>query len=325
MKAIIVSEFGSADVLKYVDMDLPILKASDVLVRVEKTSVNYADVKTRYGNKGGGKLPFIPGLDAAGVIEKVGQDVQHLQVGQRVVCFPSSGSYAEYAVADERLVFPIPDELEMEVAAACPTVSFLSYKLLADIARMEKGERVLIHSAAGGVGTTAIQIAKLLGAGLVIGTVGSEEKMAAALEAGADYVICYEKEDFAQKVNGITNGHGVNIILDSLAGTFTEKSFECLAPYGRLVQFGNSSGKAGGVKTTDLHASCRSVLGYSLGTTRKLRPETLKETAQHVFHFLANGQLKIHIGHQFSLEEAADAHRLIESRKSTGKILLNVL
>lgn len=325
VKAVVVTEFGKPEVLKVVEMEVPSFNSKQVLIKVEKASVNFADVKARYGKKGKGNFPFIPGLDAAGTIEAVGTDVQQFQVGQRVVAFPVGGSYAEYVVANENLTFQIPDSVKFDVAAACPTVSFLSYKLLADLARIEKGETVLIHSAAGGVGTTAIQMAKILGAGKIIGTVGSEQKVAYALNTGADHVICYEKENFSEKVNELTDGIGANIILDSVAGRISEQSINCLAKYGRLIHFGNSSGEVGNFKTSELHSSCRSVLGFSLGTTRKERPELLRETAEQVLKYIDEGLLNIKIGHYFSLKDAASAHRLIESRLSTGKILLDII
>ncbi|MFY0545972.1 quinone oxidoreductase family protein [Brevibacillus sp. H7] len=324
MKAILVTEFGGPHVMKYTDVDVPSINSKQVLIRVETTSVNFADIKSRYGKMGAGKLPFIPGLDAAGIIEKVGSDVHHLKVGQRVIAFPANGSYADYIVADENLTFALPDSIDFDTAAACPIVSFTSYKLLADVARLEPGETVLIHAAAGGIGTTAIQLAKLLGAGQVIGTVGNESKAAIALEAGADHVICYEKEDFAERVNELTNGEGANVILDSISGWVSEKSLNCLAMYGRLVHFGNASGESGRIKTQDLHASCRSVLGFSLGTTRSKRPHLLRDTAERVFGYLADGRLQIKISRRFALEEAAQAHEWVESRQSTGKVLLDV-
>lgn len=162
-----------------------------------------------------------------------------------------------------------------------------------------------------------------MGAKNIIGTVGHRDKVKIALNAGADYVICYEEEEFSKKVNDLTNGKGVDVVLDSIAGNTTEKSLLCLAPYGRLLQFGNSSGKAGNIKTSDLHSSCRSVLGFSLGTTRKNRPESLRDTAAQVLKYISDGALQIHIGHQFPLSQAAKAHELIESRNSTGKILLD--
>ena len=173
--------------------------------------------------------------------------MKNIYPGQRVIAFPQNGSYAEYVVANENLTFALPDEVDFQTAAACPIVSFTSYNLLANVARLQQGESVLIHAAAGGIGTTAIQLAKLLGAGTVIGTVGSEEKKI-ALDAGADYVIGHQDEDFVEKVNELTNGEGVDVILDSISGTVSERSLKCLAYYGRLIHFGNASGEIGNFK-----------------------------------------------------------------------------
>ncbi len=162
MKAIVVSEFGSPEVLKYTDINIPKINNEQVLIKVEKSSVNFADIKARYGNKGNQIFPYVPGLDTAGVIVEIGSDVKGLEIGNRVIAFPSRGSYEEYVVADANLTFVIPNSVSFDLAAACPTVSFLSYKLLVDVARIERGETILIHSAAGGVGTTAIQLAKML-------------------------------------------------------------------------------------------------------------------------------------------------------------------
>ena len=216
----------------------------------------------------------------------------------------------------------IPEQISFDVAGACGVVAFLSYELLANVAKIQNGDTVLIHSASGGVGTTAIQMAKQLGAKTVIGTVGHETKIPVALEAGADHVICYTNENLAQTVNTLTDGKGADIILDAIGGEITEQSMNCLAKYGRLVVFGNSSGNYAKLHTRDLHSSCRSVLGYSLGTTRKERPEVLKETAIKVFQMIGSGQLKIKMSEQLPLKDASLAHQLIEGRKSTGKVLL---
>ncbi|MDC2867056.1 quinone oxidoreductase family protein [Bacillus sp. BP-3] len=324
MKAIIVTAFGGPDMMKYTDVTMPSINMNQVLIRVVATSVNFADIKSRYGKKGTGNLPFIPGIDAAGIVEQVGANVTNIKVGQRVIAFPVNGSYAEYVVANEELTFVLPDEIDFETAAACPIVSFTSYTLLANIARLQQGETVLIHAAAGGIGTTAIQLAKILGARKVIGTVGSNAKKKIALEVGADHVICYKEEDFAQKVNEITNGEGADVILDSISGTISEQSLQCLAFYGRLIHFGNASGDIGTFQTKDLHASCRSVLGFSFGTTRKKCPHLLRHTADQIFLLLGNGDLQIKIGKRFSLQDAGKAHEWVESRQSTGKVLLNV-
>ncbi|MBM7609738.1 NADPH2:quinone reductase [Lysinibacillus composti] len=325
MKAVVINEFGGPEVLTYIEVDTPTIESNQVLIRVDATSVNFADIMTRQGKfHAAGKPPIIPGMDATGVIAEVGSEVQNLKVGQRVIAFPKTGSYAEYIVADENLAFVLPENVDYRKAAASPLVSFTSYKLLADVGRLVQGESVLIHAAAGGIGTTAIQLAKILGASRVIGTVGSENKISTALEAGADYVINYEQEDFVEKVNDLTGGKGVDVILDSIGGKVAEKSLDCLAMYGRLVNFGNASGEIGQVKTVDLHSSCRAVLGFSLGTTRNNRPELLRETAERVLEYLADGRLDIKIGNTFSIEEASEAHRLIESRQSVGKMVLEV-
>ncbi|CAH2461932.1 MULTISPECIES: quinone oxidoreductase family protein [Bacillus] len=324
MKAIVVTSFGGPEVLKYTDMDIPTISDNQVLIRVVATSVNFADIKSRYGKKGNKALPFIPGIDAAGIVEHVGSHVKNIYPGQRVITFPQNGSYAEYVVANENLTFVLPDEVDFQTAAACPIVSFTSYNLLANVARLQQGESVLIHAAAGGIGTTAIQLAKLLGAKKVIGTVGSEAKRKIALDAGADYVICHQDEDFVERVDQLTNGEGVNIVLDSISGTVSERSLDCLAYYGRLVHFGNASGEVGSFQTKDLHASCRSILGFSFGTTRKKRPELLQETANQVFRYLRDGSLQIKTTKSFPLQDAGKAHEWVESRQSTGKVILHV-
>ncbi|MCQ6340055.1 quinone oxidoreductase [Bacillus cereus] len=324
MKAIVVTSFGGPEVMKYTDLDIPAISEDQVLIRVVATSVNFADIKSRYGKKGNKALPFIPGIDATGIVERVGSHVKNIQPGQRVIAFPQNGSYAEYVFSNETLTFVLPHEVDFQTAAACPIVSFTSYNLLVNVARLQQNESVLIHAAAGGIGTTAIQLAKRLGAGTVIGTVGSETKKEIALDAGADYVICHQDEDFVEKVNELTNGEGVNIILDSISGTVSERSLNCLAYYGRLVHFGNASGKIGNFKTKDLHASCRSILGFSFGTTRKKRPELLQETANEVFRYLRDGSLQMKATKSFPLQDAGKAHEWVESRKSTGKVILTV-
>ncbi|TCZ80218.1 NADPH:quinone oxidoreductase family protein [Paenibacillus albiflavus] len=322
MYAAVVTQFGGPEVLEYLEVDRPSPGPNQVLIKVAATSVNYADIKGRYGNKGAVQPPYIPGLDVAGTIVAVGSEVSEFQVGQRIIAFPAGGSYAEYVVADAILTYVLPDSIDFKIAAACPIVSFTSYKLLADVARIVAGETVLIHAAAGGIGTTAIQLAKLLGASQVIGVVSSESKIDTPLRVGADVVIDSSKEDFAQRTLELTNGRGVDVILDSVAGRVTEQSLQCLAWYGRLVQFGNSSGEVGTVQSKDLHTSCRSVLGFSLGTTRAQRPHLLRDVADKVLEFIADGSLQMMIGDTFPLRDAKLAHELVENRRSQGKVLL---
>lgn len=326
MKVMGLQEFGGPEVLKLLELERPTPADHQILIRVLGFSVNFADLQMRKGafHKAGADFPVVPGLDAMGIVEACGSQVMGIQVGQRVIAFPHTGSYAEYVVADENLAFPIPDELSFEQAAACPIVSFTSHMLLAQVARLQAGETLLIHAAAGGIGTTAIQIAKSLGAGQIIGTVGSAEKVREAKEAGADFVIINDAEDFVERVNELTSGKGTDVILDSLGGNYTSRGMNCLALYGRLVAFGSASGSYSDVGTNLLHASCRSILGFSIATSRRLRPALFAPTAAAVIPLIASGAVEIKVSQVLPMEEAAKAHQLLEDRAVTGKVVLRV-
>ncbi|MBB5179684.1 NADPH2:quinone reductase [Planomicrobium koreense] len=326
MKAIVVHEVGGPSVLKLEDAPMPEIAPAQVLIKVEAISVNFADIKARQGQYHGVEAgaSFTPGLDCAGVITEVGSKVTRFRKGDRVMAFPKEGSYAEYVKTDEALTFAVPDELPIETAAASLTVGITAYNVIRKMARLERGETILIHAAAGGIGSTAIQLARIFGAGKIIGTAGSSEKTAMAKEFGADHAINYRTQDFGAIVNELTDGKGADVILDTVGGENFEKSMNCLAPFGRIVSFGhaNEGSLPGRVKTTELHSSCRSVIGYSTGTYRKQRPEFLHEAAQEITRLMLEGDLNIVISKRYPLAAAAKAHALIESRKSIGKVLL---
>lgn len=323
MKAIVIQEFGGPEVLQLKEVDEPQIKDHEVLIRVAATSVNFADIMTRQGAYHGARQPpLIPGLDAAGVVEQVGPRVYSVKPQDRVIAFPAAGSYAEYAVADESLTFKIPDSLDFESAAASPVVTFTSYNLLQAAGGLKPGESLLIHGVAGGIGTTAAQMARIMGAHQIIGTVGSYDKLEPARKAGADLVINYRKQSFSQVVNDATNGAGVDVILDPVGGDTFEESLGCLALFGRIVNFNNSGGRGGNVDTRQIHATCRSVLGFSLGTTLLHRPETIRKTAAHVLPMLEERTLRPWLWGTYTLEAAGKAHELIESRQTVGKLLL---
>ena len=326
MKAIVVSELGAPEVLKLQETAVPQIAPHQVLIRVQAISVNFADIKSRQGQYHG-TVPgeaFTPGLDCAGEIVDIGSNVTRFRKGQRVMAFPKEGSYAEFVKADEVLTFAVPDELPIETAAASLTVGITAYNVIRKMARLETGETILIHAAAGGIGSTAVQLAKIFGAGKIIGTAGSDEKTALAEKFGADYAINYRVEEFQEKVKEITGGKGADVILDTVGGDNFERSMECLAPFGRIISFGhaNEGSVPGNVKTTELHSSCRSVIGYSTGTYRKHRPEFLHEAAEKITALLVQGELNIIISKRYALEEAPEAHAHIESRQSFGKVLL---
>lgn len=326
MKAIGLLEFGGPEVLETIEVARPKPLEDQVLIRVQGVSVNFADIQTRKGafHGAGAAFPLVPGLDCMGIAEEVGSQVTGIKPGDRVIAFPHTGTYSQFVVADGNLTYPIPDTISMEQAAASPLVSFASYMLLSKVARLEQGETLLIHAAAGGIGTTALQIAKSMKAGLLIGTVGSPDKDALARKAGADEVILDKEEDFVQRVKEMTGGRGADVILDSLGGTYPNRGMECLAPYGRLVVFGNATGSYAEINTGLLHGSCRSVLGYSSVTTRKTRPQWFVDTAPEVIRLMDSGELDMKVSLVVSMEEAAEAHLLMEEGRSAGKIVLTV-
>ena len=322
MKAVIINKFGTPSVFEHIECPKPNISAGELLIHTKYTSVNFADVKNRTGNKSKGIFPMILGLDVAGIVEEVFDETSIFKKGDRVIAFPKNGSYAEYVIANEQLVFKIPHDLSFEKVAAVPTVSFLAYILTHKVTTVSETDRVLIHAASGGVGTMLVQMAKQIGAKQIIGVVGNMEKAKIVYELGADKVLTYD--DFSQPVNEYTDGNGVDIVFDSIAGDITEESLNCLAPYGTLVQFGNSGGRAGQINTSDLHSSCRNVKGFSLGTTRKLKPEMLQTVAEDIFALLSNEDLQVPIAKIYRLEEIQKAHEFMESRQHQGKILIKI-
>ncbi|WKA58063.1 NADPH:quinone oxidoreductase family protein [Planococcus shenhongbingii] len=326
MKAIVVKELGAPEVMQLLEVEEPKITPNQVLIQVQAISVNFADIKARQGQYHGTApgAAFTPGLDCAGEIIEVGSEVTKCKPGQRVMAFPKEGSYAEYVAADEDLTYMVPDGMDIETAAASLTVGITAYNVIQKMARLAPGESILIHAAAGGIGSTAIQLAKIFGAGMIIGTVGSDEKKGIAKNFGAGHVINYVTGDFVEEVKKLTDGKGVDVILDTVAGENFEKSMKCLAPFGRIISFGhgNSGSVPGKITTADLHSSCRSVIGYSTGTYRKQRPEFLQEAAQRITAFMLEKKLEMAISKRFPLAEASEAHAHIESRKSIGKILL---
>lgn len=323
MKAVVLPRYGGPEVLSYEDVPEPVAGPGQVLVQVEAASVNFADARLRVGAyHHGAPPPTIPGLDVGGTVLAVGEGVSGLAVGDRVAAGLTGGGYAERVVASAALVWRLPEGVSGEEGAAFPVAGITAYNLLTLAGRLVPGETVVVHSAAGGVGTTAAQLARLLGAGLVIGTVGDAAKADAARDAGCDHVVVRGDEDFAARVNELTGGAGADLILDSVAGEVMTRGMECLAPFGRLVAYGISSGEPGQVLSSSLHPVNRAFIGYSSGHYRKLRPEALRPAADAVLGLLADGRLRLVVGTRLPLAEAARAHELIESRASIGKILL---
>jgi NADPH2:quinone reductase len=321
MKAVLVQEHGGPEGLVYREVENPVQKPNQVVIDTRYTSVNFADIKARRGGYRGQTPPFIPGLDASGIVESVGSEVDGILPGQRVAAYTTGGSYAEKVLADSVYCFPLPESVSFQEGAGIG-IFITAFNALQLAGGLREGDDVLVHAAAGGVGSSAVQIARALGAGRVLATVGSEAKRRAIAHLGVDHVIDYREEDFVASVQQVSGGRGVDVILDGIAGETSERGMECLAEFGRLAIYGHTKGDSGTFTSKQLHASNRGVIGYSSGGYRKGHPQVIRRGAEAVLDLLASGKLTLLTGHEFPLERASEAHALVESRESIGKILL---
>jgi NADPH2:quinone reductase len=320
MKAIQVSQVGGPEVLKLVNLPTPDPKSNEALVQIKATGVNFIDVYFREGRYPT-PLPFINGQEAAGVVVAVGSDVRTLRLGDRVAYSNVLGSYAEYAAVPADRLVKIPDELDFNQAAAAMLQGMTAHYLSHSTYPIKSGNTVLIHAAAGGVGLLLVQMAKNLGA-RVIGTAGSEEKAQLARDAGADEVIVYTKKDFETETRRLTEGQGVYVVYDGVGKDTFEKDLNVLRPRGYLVLFGGASGPVPPFDLMQLtkHGSLfitRPSLQHYVATR-----EELEQLSHDVLQMIVRGDLKLRIHKTYPLEEAQQAHRDLDGRKTTGKLLL---
>src|SRR5689334_19212087 len=320
MKAIVVENCGGPESLVYRDAETPAPKAGEALVKVEAVGVNYIDVYHRTGLYPLPR-PFIPGMEAAGVVESVGDGVTEVKVGDRVAYAMHPGAYAEYAVVPSAKLVRIPKGVTAQQAAATMLQGMTAHYLVTSTYPLKAGDTALIHAAAGGVGLLLIQLARRVGA-RAIGTVSTEAKAALAREAGADEVIRYTEQDFEAETRRLTDGKGVQVVYDSVGKDTFLKSLNCLVPRGMLALFGQSSGPV---------ASFDPALLAQKGSLFLTRPslaqyaatrEELLWRAGELFDWIKAGELKLRIEKTFPLADAAEAHRQLEGRKTTGKVLL---
>jgi NADPH2:quinone reductase len=320
MKAIQVSQTGGPEVLKLVELPIPEPKPNEALVQIKAAGVNFIDVYFREGRYPA-PLPFISGQEAAGVVASIGPDVKNVKVGDRVAYAGALGSYAEYAAVPADRLVKIPDELDFAQAAAAMLQGMTAHYLCHSTYPIKRGEIALIHAAAGGVGLLLVQMCKLLG-GRVIGTAGSDEKVALASGAGADEVINYSTHDFEAETKRLTEGKGVNVVYDGVGKATFAKGLNVLRPRGYMVIFGGASGAVPPFDLLELtkHGSLY-VTRPSLHNYLASREE-LDQRSGEVLEMIAAGDLKIRIHKRYALAEAATAHRDLEARKTTGKLLL---
>jgi NADPH:quinone reductase len=321
MKAIKISSYGDSAVLKLTEEPKPALVAGQALVKIHAAGVNFVDIYQRRGTYPI-KLPYIPGLEASGVVEAVSDGVTDVKPGDRVAYTGHLGSYSEFTVIEAERLIQLPKEMSFEQGAAFPLQGMTAHYLIHEFRMPKKSDTVLIHAAAGGVGLLLVQWAKRLGA-RVIGTVSTEEKARIAKETGADQVILYTRQDFASEVKRITGGRGADLIIDGVAKTTFPSDLEAVAIRGHIVVFGSASGPADPVLPNSLGAKSISISGGSLVNFIASR-EDLVRRSKDVLHALQEGWLKLRIDQVYPLAEAEKAHRLLESRQSTGKIVLKV-
>ena len=333
MKAIQMQSYGTSDVLLYTSV--PDLKpdSGQVLIRVESAAVNYSDIMRRSNTPYPlpTSLPFIPGGEVAGTVEELGEGVTGPPVGTPVFALAGndgSTGYAQYALANAAQVIPIPPSLSMDEASSLVIAGVTAMLIVKEVAHLQAGETILIPGAGGGVGGYAIQIAKLLGAGVVIGAASSSEKREAALVAGADAVIDYTRANWPHNVRELTEGQGVNIVLEMSGGPIFAQSLNCLAPFGRIIVYGMASreplqfDQESILKFFYSPSYNQSIHVFNLGLWFGLQPEASVSALQDLIGFAASGQIKVPVSQKLPLSRAAEAHRMIENRSTTGKIIL---
>ena len=321
MKAIVFDKIGGPEVLEVSEVPKPDVRPGMVRIKVHAIGVNFADTRFRQGTYVvKPKFPDTPGMEAAGVVEALGEGVTEPRPGARVAAFTVK-SYAEYCQAPAPMVIPLPDFVSFVEGAAFPIQVLTAYHMLHTADSTGQGKTVLVHSAAGGVGLVAVQLAKIAGA-RVFGTVSSDAKKRLVLEHGADAVINYATEKFADEVLKLTDGRGVDLILDALGKPTFEDGLRCLAPLGHLILYGRAGGPTDPVNVAALSAKSQKVSGFMLPMITRGFPEKTRESAERCFALMREGRLKLHIGKTFPLAEAAEAHRYLESRQSTGKLVL---
>lgn len=320
MRSVRIHEVGGPEVLEIDDLDVPQPGPGDVRVRIEAAGLNFIDTYHRSGNYPL-ELPCAIGVEAVGVVDEVGEGVTALSAGDTVAYTGQLGAYAEMQVVPADAVVPVPEGLDPTTAAAALLQGMTAHFLTHDTFPLRAGDAAVVHAAAGGVGHLLTQVCKLVGA-RVIATCGTEEKARFVRELGADQVVMYTEDSFAEAVDRFTDGRGVDVVFDGVGRSTFRDSLSCLRQRGMMVLYGQASGPVDPVDPQDLNR-----LG-SLFLTRPTlfhyiaKREELERRARDLFGWLAKGDVKVRIDRTFALEEAAEAHRYLEQRKTQGKVLL---
>jgi NADPH:quinone reductase len=327
MRAIRFHELGEPEVLRLEEVPEPEPGPGEALIAVHAAGINYADTRRRRGlYLEESPLPFALGSEVAGTVARLGEGVTGWQIGDRAMATTTSGGYADYVAVNAATLLPIPDGMSYAEAAAFPVQALTAYHLLRTSGRLKPGESVLVHSAAGGVGTLAVQLAKVMGAGTIYATASSEAKLELARSLGAEVTIDYTREDFAERIRAHAGQHGkrgVDVILEAVGGKVFDESLRCLAPFGRLVVYGVASASMPQLAPAQLMRRCQEVIGFYLPPVL-VRADLLVPSVQDLSGYLASGALRIVVGETWPLEQAAEAHRRMEARQTVGKVVLVV-
>jgi NADPH2:quinone reductase len=320
MKALVADPVGGPESLRYLDVPNPQPAEGEAVIKVEAIGVNFIDVYFRTGLYKAPETPVRLGSEASGVISSVGPGVDW-KVGQRVAYSMARGAYAEYAAVPAKLIVPLPDAVSFDDGAAIMLQGMTAHYLLHSTFPLKSGQTCLVHAAAGGTGLLLVQIAKLLGA-TVIGTASTADKARLAKESGADHVIVYSEADFVSEVKRLTGGQGVHVVYDSVGATTFAKSLDCLRPRGMMVSFGQSSGPVGPIDPLILSQKGSLFLTRPSLANYISDPAELRWRSSDLFNWIDAGKLQTRIYNVYPLREGAAAHRDLEARKTSGKLLL---
>lgn len=319
MHAIVVEDFGAPDVLRVRDWPVPEVVPGRVLIRVHCAGVNFSEVMSRRGGYLGVELPFVPGMEVSGTVVEIGEGVDHLAPGDRVCALTLSGGYAELALADARLVFPVPDGVDWPLAAALPTIVPTAHALLHELGGVRPGDRVLITAAAGATGMVLSQMARAAGA-RAVGVTSSPEKAAAARGSGFEEVLTV-----ADVEAGALEAESLQLVLDSVGGDARAAGWTALAPFGLLIAYGNASGTPEQPLTpATLRTNNQRAGGLSISALAAAHPELLADIAERSFALVADVTIEVPISAIRPLSAAAEAHRDLENRRTVGKTILAV-
>jgi len=325
MRALLCQSFGTIDELAIADVAPPAAPASgEVLVEVAAAGVNFADilmVTGRYQEKS--PLPFTPGLEAAGIVRACGSGVSRAKPGDRVIALVDRGAFAAALLARESDVLVMPERMDFATAAGFAIAYGTAHGALRWRADMQPGEVLLVHGAAGGVGLTAVEVGKAMGA-TVIATAGDADKLAIARSHGADHLIDYRKEDIRERVKAICRGGGADVVFDPVGGTAFEASLRCVNWGARLVVVGFAGGDVPQIPANILLVKNIAALGFYWGSYRKQRPELVAEQARELFGWWQEGRLRPRVSERFDLADAGKALALLRDRKATGKVVLTL-